>query len=142
VGRATAILENAWKALPHPAQWLAFHDLRTDETPLERGQRLMELAAQNPVHRESRILNAERALIAGDTAAARHLMTTLDPDPVTARIAGLRARVAFATGRPDEARLGMTPGMNLPQEPDWSDLDPEGRAFACAASDRALLVTT
>jgi HemY protein len=32
--------------------------------------------------------------------------------------------------------------MNAPQEPDWSDLDPEGRAFAYQASDWARLVMT
>ncbi len=37
--------------------------------------------------------------------------------------------MAFASGQPDEARLWLAQGMNAPQEPDWSDLDPEGRAF-------------
>jgi HemY protein len=141
-GRASATLENAWKTAPHPALWLAFRDLKTAETPRERAQRLMELVAQNPAHRESRILNVERGLIAGDTAAARVALATLDSEPLTARIAGLRARVAFACGLPDEARLWLTQGMNAPQEPDWSDLDPEGRAFAYQASDWARLVIT
>jgi HemY protein len=142
VGRATATLENAWKTAPHPALWLAFRDLKTNETPRERAQRLTALSAQNPAHRESRILNVERALIAGDTAAARAAMATLENETLTARIAGLRARVAFASGQPDEARLWLTQGMNAPQEPDWSDLDPEGRAFAYQASDWARLVIT
>jgi HemY protein len=137
-----ATLENAWKTAPHPALWLAFRDLKTDETPRERSQRLIALAAQNPTHRESRILNVERALIAGDTAAARAAMATLEAEPLTARIAGLRARVAFAAGQPDEARLWLTQGLDAPQEPDWSDLDPEGRAFAYQASDWARLVLT
>ena len=76
------------------------------------------------------------------TAAARAALATLDAEPVTARIAGLRARVAFASAQPDEARLWLTQGMNAPQEPDWSDLDPEGRAFAYQASDWARLVIT
>jgi HemY protein len=142
VGRATATLENAWKAAPHPALWLAYRDLKTSETPRERGQRLMELAAQNPGHRESRVLGVECALISGDTAAAREAMAALDDEPLTARIAGLQARVAFGSGQPDEARLWLTQGMNAPQEPDWSDLDPEGRAFAYQASDWARLVIT
>jgi HemY protein len=142
VGRAAATLENAWKTAPHPALWLAFRDLKTDETPRERGQRLMELVAQNPAHRESRILGVERALIAGDTAAARQAMASLEAEPLTARIAGLRARLAFASGQPDEARLWLSQGANAPQEPDWSDLDPEGRAFAYQAADWARLVIT
>jgi HemY protein len=142
LGRATATLENAWKTAPHPALWLAFRDLKTNETPAERARRLTDLAAQNPDHRESRILNVERALIAGDAAGARSAMGTLGEEPVTARIAGLRARVAYACGQPDEARLWLSQGVNAPQEPDWSDLDPEGRAFAYQASDWARLVMT
>ena len=69
-------------------------------------------------------------------------MATLDTEPLTARIAGLRARVAFACGQPDEARLWLTRGLDAAQEPDWSDLDPEGRAFAYQASDWARLVIT
>ena len=142
LGRATAVLENAWKVAPHPALWLAFRDLKTNETPAERGRRLAELAAQNPNHRESRILDVERALVIGDAAGARLALSALDDEPVTARIAGLRARVAYAGGQPDEARLWLAQGMNAPQEPDWSDLDPEGRAFAYQAADWARLVLT
>jgi HemY protein len=142
VGRASVTLENAWKAAPHPALWLAYRDLKTDETPRERAQRLLVLAGQNPSHRESRILYVEQALVAGDATGARQAVQALDGEPVTARIAGLRARVAFASGQPDEARLWMAQGMSAPQEPDWSDLDPEGRAFAYHASDWARLVIT
>jgi HemY protein len=52
------------------------------------------------------------------------------------------ARVAYASGQPDQARLWMARGMSAPHEPDWSDLDPEGRAFAYHASDWARLVAT
>jgi HemY protein len=141
-GRATAALETGWKSAPHPALWLAFRDLKTNETPQARGQRLMELVAQNPAHRESRILNVERALIAGDTTAARAALVPLEAETLTDRIAGLRARVAFASGQSDEARLWLTQGLNAVQEPDWSDLDPEGRAFAYKPSDWARLVIT
>jgi HemY protein len=142
IARAQATLESAWKAGPHPALWLAYRDLRTDETPKERALRLAELGKANPTHRESRILYVEQALIAGDAPAAREAALALDGEPVTARIAGLRARVAFAARQPDEARVWMARGMNAPHEPDWSDLDPEGRAFAYHASDWARLVAT
>jgi HemY protein len=38
--------------------------------------------------------------------------------------------------------MWMAQGMTAVQEPDWSDLDPEGRAFAYQASDWARLVAT
>ncbi|MGZ6018862.1 MAG: heme biosynthesis protein HemY, partial [Phenylobacterium sp.] len=142
LGRASQTLENAWKTAPHPALWLAYRDLKTNETPAERARRLTDLTAQNPVHRESRILDVERALIVGDAPAAREALAALEEEPVTARLAGLHARVAYACAQPDEARLWLAQGMNAPQEPDWSDLDPEGRAFAYQASDWARLVMT
>jgi HemY protein len=142
VGRAVATVENAWRAAPHPALWLAYRDLRTNETPRERGQRLAELAAVNPTHRESLILHVERALIAGDPAAARDAAQALEAEPPTARICGLMARAAFAAGSPDEARVWLARGISAPHEPDWSDLDPEGRAFAYHAADWGRLVIT
>ena len=142
IGRAQATLENAWKAQPHPALWLAYRDLKTAETPAQRALRLGQLAAQNPTHRETLILGVERALIAGDAAGARDALQELDGELVTARIAGLRARVAFASGQPDEARLWLAQGAGAAQEPDWSDLDPEGRAFAYNAADWARLVVS
>lgn len=139
LGRAAATLENAWRAAPHPALWLAYRDLRTDETPRERAQRLGQLAAVNPTHRESLLLYVEQALVAGDAAGAREAARTLEGEPVTARIAGLMARAAYASGAVDEARMWLAKGMSAPPEPDWSDLDPEGRPFAYHAQDWARL---
>ncbi|HYG25687.1 MAG TPA: heme biosynthesis HemY N-terminal domain-containing protein [Caulobacteraceae bacterium] len=140
VSRAAGLLEHAWKEEPHPALWLAYRDLRTDETPKERAARLAGLAAQQPGARESRILEVEQHLLAGDPAAARQTAQTLLEGEPTARIAGLMARIAFAAGQPDEARAWITRGAGAPQEPDWSDLDPEGRAFAYEPQDWARLV--
>ncbi|HEV2532467.1 heme biosynthesis HemY N-terminal domain-containing protein [Phenylobacterium sp.] len=142
VSRAESVIEQAWKAAPHPALWLAYRDLKTDETPRERAARLAGLAATNPAHRESLILDVEQALIAGDAPGARVAVHRLEGEPATARTAGLQARVAYASGEPDEARLWMARGMSAPHEPDWSDLDPEGRAFAYQSSDWARLVAT
>jgi HemY protein len=142
LSRAAAALETAWRVAPHPALWLAYRDLRTDETPRERAQRLSDLAAANPTHRESLFLYVEQALIAGDAAAARRAAQALEGEPLTARIAGLLARAAFAAGSADEARVWLARGINAPHEPDWTDLDPEGRAFAYQASDWARLVLT
>jgi HemY protein len=141
-GRAAQAIENAWKAAPHPALWLAYRDLKTDETPRQRAERLWRLANLNPAARESRILMVEQALIGGDAERAREAAGALEAEPVTARIAGLLARTAFAAGLPDEARVWMARGVAAEQEPDWSDLDPEGRAFAYQPSDWARLVVS
>jgi uncharacterized membrane-anchored protein len=52
------------------------------------------------------------------------------------------ARVAYANGEADEARAWVARGVAAPQEPDWSDLDPEGRAFAYARDDWARLTVS
>lgn len=140
--RAAATVEGAWKIAPHPALFLAYRDLVTDETPAGRAERLARLAGLNPSHRESRILFVERALVAGDAEGARQAALGLEAEPVTARLAGLFARAAFAGGHSDEARMWLARGVSAPQEADWSDLDPEGRAFAYHASDWARLVST
>lgn len=140
--RAAQVIEAAWKAAPHPALWLALRDLKTQETPRERAGRLAALAALNPGARESRILAVEAALIANDPARALELARGLEAEPLTARIAGLMARAAFAAGRPDEARVWRGRGIAAPGEPDWSDLDPEGRAFAYQPADWARLAVS
>ncbi|HEY1425791.1 MAG TPA: heme biosynthesis HemY N-terminal domain-containing protein [Caulobacteraceae bacterium] len=135
--RAAQVIETAWKTGPHPALWLAYRDLVTDETPRERAARLASLAAFAPDARESHILMAEQALIAGDALGARAAARPLEPEPPTRRLAGLFARIATALGERDEARAWTLRGAEAPQEPDWSDLDPQGRAFAYTAADWA-----
>ena len=140
--RAAQVLEGAWKTAPHPALWLAYRDLNTAESPAQRAARLRGLAEMNPRPRESRFLLVEQALVAGDPAGARAAAEALAGEPLTARIAALMARVAFSAGQADEARAWIARGAVAPQEPDWSDLDPEGRAFAYQREDWARLVAS
>lgn len=140
--KASQLIEAAWKVQPHPALWLAYRDLKTNETPKARAHRLAALAALKPDARESRILRVESALIGGDPAAARAAARLLDHDAPTARFAGLMARVAAANGEADEARAWVFRGAEAAREPDWSDLDPEGRAFAYHREDWARLTVS
>ena len=139
--KASSLIETAWRSGPHPALWLAYRDLNTQETPRARAARLQALAALNPGHRESQILMVEQALLLADPAAALTFASVLlEPDIApTARLCGLMARVHFAAHRSDQARAWIARGASAPQEPDWSDLDPEGRAFAYTPGDWARL---
>jgi HemY protein len=47
------------------------------------------------------------------------------------------ARAAFAAGEADEARAWIARAQGAPAEPDWSDIDPEGRAFPYTPEDWA-----
>lgn len=140
--RAFTLIEHAWRETPHPALWLAYRDLKTAETPRERAQRLAGLAAQNPQAREARILAVEAALIAGDREAAATAAAALAEEPVTQRLAGLNARLSYGAGDADAARVWMARGAAAAQEPEWSDIDPTGKAFAYSPADWARLVST
>jgi HemY protein len=139
-GRAASVIESAWKVTPHPALALLYRDLETHETPYQRSERLKGLAALNPAHRESRILMVEQALVAGDAQGAREAAGPLLIEPPTGRLCALMARAAFAAGDADEARAWIARAGGAPVEPDWSDIDPEGRAFAYSREDWARLV--
>ena len=140
--RAVPLIEAAWRARPHPALWLAWRDLRTDETPRERARRLGDLAALRPADRESRILAVEQALIVGDLVGAREAAAALESEPTTRRLAALHARVAIPSGRADEARAWIIRGADAPAEADWSDIDASGRAFPYDAADWARVVAS
>ena len=140
--KAAPLIEQAWKAAPHPALWLTWRDLKTAETPKERAVRIAALAALNPAHRESRFLTVEAALLLRDPVAARAAAKVLVGADPSARVCGLMARIAYAAGEADEARAWMARGAAAPQEPAWTDLDPKGRAFSYSAADWARLVAS
>jgi HemY protein len=138
--KAVQVLEEAFKAAPHPALAQAYRDLKSDETPKARSKRLMGLYKINPEHREGRVVLAEACLLAGDAVGARQALASLLDDAPSARLCGLMARVAYANAEPEEARGWINRAAHAPQEPDWSDLDPEGEAFAYTRADWAQMV--
>ena len=139
--RAVNMVETAWRAEPHPALWMAFRDLRTNETPKERALRLEGLARLNSDHRESRILMVEQALLTGMPALIRHTVEGIAGETPTSRVCGLKARAAIALGEADQARAWVARGASAPAEPEWSDIAPDGQAFAYTPTDWARLVS-
>ena len=140
--RAAGVLEACWKEAPHPALWLTYRDLTMAENPRERARRLAGLAALHPDDREARILAVEQALITGSYTDAKKAADALDGEPLTARLAGLWARLAHTGGDVDGARAWMARGVAAPHEPEWSDINPQGKAFAYTPADWARLVST
>ena len=139
--RAAPLLEAAWKARAHPAVWMAYRDLRPDETPKQRATRLAALADLNPDTTEAKVLRVEQALIAADALAATGFSEALDLASPSRRLAGLMARVAFAAGRTDEARAWIARGASGAEDTaDWSDIDEHGRLFAYGPADWARLI--
>ncbi len=137
--RAEDMLEAAWAANPHPAIWMTYRDLVSDETPKERARRLQGLVDRNPSHRESRLLQLERAMLNASKTEIMAALAALEPDAdddvITKRVAGLIARGAQASGDVDAARTWLAQAALARSEPDWSDIDPDGKAFNYSASD-------
>jgi HemY protein len=140
--RAAQILEAAWQARAHPAIWLAWRDLVTDETPPARAERLGRLVALSPNARETRFLRVEQAMTSANAEGVRRAAAALEGEPVTQRLAGLMARAASLLGDRDGARAWIARGAGAPEEPDWTDIDPAGRAFAFHPADQARAVLT
>jgi HemY protein len=139
--RAEVVLLRSWKTRPHPAIALAYRDLRTGESPAERAERMARLIARNPDHRESRIQAVERALLDGGSAAIDQAIGRLSDEPDTARLLDLKARAAWAMGQVAQARGLAARATEAAPEPDWSDIDTEGRGFHYEPADWARIIT-
>jgi HemY protein len=146
LGRAEDVLEAAWAASPHPALWLSYRDLVSDETPRERARRLQGLIDRNPKHLESRILQVERTLLTGVrqdiTDAVKALENASTPDTLTKRCCAVLARGASALQDMDTARAWAARAAMAKADPEWSDIDAEGRAFEYGAADWSNLILT
>lgn len=137
---AAGALESAWEREPHPALALAYRDLKVDEDSAAKGRWMEALVRMNPGHRESRILVAEQALMMGDPVGAAGALDPLIAQGPTSRLLALRAATADAAGDAAGARAWTAKAASAAREPDWSDLDPDGEAFAYEDSDWARLV--
>ncbi len=143
--KAANLLETAWTERPHPALALAYRDLKEQETIKDRAERMMGLAEMHADHRESRLLMAEQALALGDAEKAYKALLPLldehqDTGQLSARFCTLMALIAKRKGDVVEAESWNQRAIKAHFEPDWSDLDPEGPAFAYLKEDWARLV--
>ena len=141
--RAENLIKSAWSAAPHPALARALADLRKSDTKAKRAERLRALASIRAEHRESRLLLAEAALEAGETAGARAALDPLlEMGTPSARLCALAARLARQDDDDKAARRWMTRAAHAPGEADWSDIDEEGRAFPFSPDDWKRMVYT
>ncbi|MEO1038753.1 MAG: heme biosynthesis HemY N-terminal domain-containing protein [Pseudomonadota bacterium] len=134
--RAAELLEAGWSEAPHPALAKIYAGLRKSDTNAKRAARLRALAERNPDHRETRLLLAEVALdqANGEDACAALEPLLAEPNP-SARVLTLAARLSRLEDDNDEARRLLARAAHAPGEPDWSDIDGEGQAFAFGEED-------
>ena len=146
--RARKLIEAAWSRRPHPALGFAFRDVieGTGEGWLGRfSQKTVDdLVALNPTHRESVLLEVEQAMASERWVEAwkrlSPLLASSTGDEPSARLCLMAARCEAGLGNPREARIWMERAATAPKEGDWSDLDPQGDAFAYTDADWQRLV--
>lgn len=138
---AASAIEQAWEREPHPALALAYKDLKTGKSKSEIAKWAEGLVKINPNHRESKILKAEIA-INNKSADAIALIDELLAQKPTSRLLALRAQIALNSDDKANYEDFMQKAAVAPREPDWSDLDPDGSAFAYEDEDWARMVTS
>ncbi len=137
---AASTIEQAWEREPHPALAIAYRDLKSDESKEAVARWAEALVRLKPEHRESKILQVEDAIAAGDAATAGAILDRLLQDRATSRLWALKAQVAQLLKDGVKFDEFMHKAAAAPREPDWSDLDPDGNAFAYEDEDWARMV--
>src|SRR5690606_10871856 len=98
---AVRVLKKAWEARPHPDLAAAFAAIAPDETPEARLKRFEALTRIHPDDPETRLLQAELAIAAGDFPQARRALgQVVERDP-TSRALALMAAVERGEGADD-----------------------------------------
>ena len=96
IGRATKVVERAWRAAPHPDLAQLYGKIHKSEAPLTRVTTFERLAAQNPPARESQLALAEAALDARLWGEARRHLNDALATGATPRLCRLMARLEEA----------------------------------------------
>lgn len=121
---AAKLVTDAWRRKPSPALGAAFAAIEPDEAPEERRKRFRKLIAAFPTHAESRLLDAELALITKDWGGARKAIAEIEEDEPSARSCLIRAAIARGEGESEvevrawlaralEAQGGEGPGSDI-----------------------------
>ncbi len=138
--KAQASVEGAWRIRPHPALALLWRDLKTGEDNSSRAKRLKTLANINPTHRESRILQAEAAMLQSHWDEAENTLSHLLREGETTRLCSLMEAISSAKNDTNQSARWARLAASSAREADWSDIDPEGRAFNYSNEDWARLI--
>ena len=117
---ATRVLKKAWAAQPHPDLAAAFAAIEPDEDPKARLKRFQPLIKAAPDHPETRMLEAELQIAAGDYAAARKAIGDLVEKDPTARSLAIMAAIERGEGSPDAVVRGwLTRAVTASRGPQW-----------------------
>jgi len=118
--KASGILEDAWRAAPHPALVAAYVLVQPEESASERAKRLAGLAQMRPSHMESQLLLARQAINTRDWEKARNVMSELAQSIPTSRVCALMAEIERGElNNVGGEREWLARAVAAPPEPDW-----------------------
>ena len=123
--KGAKLIEEAWKAEPHPDLADVWLDMIEGETGYDRAERAASLAARNPDHIESRILVARGAIGARDWKGARAALSAYAgpaaSEAPTQRICELMAEIEEGEfGDRGAARGWLARALHAPEDPQWT----------------------
>ncbi len=119
IRKAVSILEDAWRAAPHPAIVETCAALNPDETAHERAKRLRGLAEMKPDHMESRLLIARQAINTHKWQDGRDALEPLVTRNPTSRVCALMAEIEQGDGNIDALREWLARAVAAAPESDW-----------------------
>jgi len=118
--RAQGVVEACWTTSPHPDLADVYAAIKPDETYEQRAARLVGLAHLNREHFESRVLEAEEAVLTKNWSEARRLLAPLAHETASARVCALMAEIeegenADATA----AHAWLSRAARAPRDAEW-----------------------
>lgn len=120
LGKATRILETAWKQSPHPDLAEAYLAVRHGDSALDRLKRARHLAKLAPDARESRFAVARAAIDAREFSTAREALESLALQKPTARACLLMAELEeLESGNQGLVRAWLARASRAPRDPAW-----------------------
>ncbi len=118
--KARRILENGWKASPHPDLAETYAHLRLADSARDRLARVQRLAREPAGHVEGTLAVARAALDAREFTIARNALAPLIAAP-TQRVAMLMAELErLEHGDEGRAREWMARALNAARDPAWT----------------------
>ena len=117
---AAKVLSHAWRVQPHPDIASAMAEIEPGESPTRRIKRFRKMLRIHPGHRETKLIEAELNIAAGDFAAARTAMGDValsEPDARALAIMAAIEREAGGTGA--EVRGWLAKSLSAPRGPQW-----------------------
>ena len=119
-GKATKLLETAWKTSPHPDLAEAYLAVRHGDSAIDRLKRARTLERLNPSARESRFAVARAALDAREFSDARAALDALVLQKATARACLLMAELEeVESGNQGLVRSWLARASRAPRDPAW-----------------------